>query len=89
MGRLGAPHALASKGAALGVLRGSGATFLYLEMEDISTHKLGGLERPVEQDQNRRILLASGRGPVAFATNSSFLPSMRCRIETFCSTCHS
>ncbi|CAE7254584.1 unnamed protein product, partial [Symbiodinium pilosum] len=36
MSRLGVPHTLAEKGATPGVLRGSGATFLYLETEDIS-----------------------------------------------------
>ena len=36
MDRLGVPHRLADKGATPGVLRGSGATFLYLETEDIS-----------------------------------------------------
>ena len=36
MQRLGVPHTLSQKGATPGVLRGSGATFLYLETEDIS-----------------------------------------------------
>ena len=36
MSRLGVPHTLAEKGATPGVLRGSGATFLYWETEDIS-----------------------------------------------------
>ena len=35
MERLSVPHTLASKGAAPGVLRGSGATFMYLETEDL------------------------------------------------------
>ena len=35
MSCLGVPHTLAEKGATPGVLRGSGATFLYLETEDI------------------------------------------------------
>ena len=35
MQRLGVPHTLASKGATPGVLRGSGATFMYLETEDL------------------------------------------------------
>ena len=33
--RLGVPHTLACKGAAPGVLRGSGATYMYLETEDL------------------------------------------------------
>jgi len=36
MGRLGVPFTQAARGATPGVLRGSGATFLYLETEDIS-----------------------------------------------------
>ena len=35
MARLGVPHQLAQRGATPGVLRGSGATFLYLETEDL------------------------------------------------------
>ena len=35
MQRLGVLHTLASKGATPGVLRGSGATFMYLETEDL------------------------------------------------------
>lgn len=35
LGRLGIPHARASKGATPGVLRGSGATHLYLATEDV------------------------------------------------------
>ncbi|CAE7400109.1 unnamed protein product, partial [Symbiodinium microadriaticum] len=35
MARLGVPHRLSEKGATPGVLRGSGATFLYLEIEDL------------------------------------------------------
>ncbi|CAE7804761.1 unnamed protein product [Symbiodinium microadriaticum] len=35
MARLGVPHRLSDKGATPGVLRGSGATFLYLETEDL------------------------------------------------------
>ncbi|CAE7648076.1 unnamed protein product [Symbiodinium sp. CCMP2592] len=35
MSRLGVPHQLAQRGATPGVLRGSGATFLYLETEDL------------------------------------------------------
>ena len=35
MDRLGIPHTLDSKGATPGVLRGSGATFMYLETEDL------------------------------------------------------
>ncbi|OLP88941.1 Sodium channel protein type 10 subunit alpha [Symbiodinium microadriaticum] len=36
LARLGIPHQLANRGATPGVLRGSGATFLYLETEDLS-----------------------------------------------------
>ena len=36
MSRLQVPHTLHEKGATPGVLRGSGATFLYLETEDIA-----------------------------------------------------
>ncbi|CAE7283466.1 hypothetical protein AK812_SmicGene31313 [Symbiodinium microadriaticum] len=36
MARLGVPYTQAERGATPGVLRGSGATFLYLETEDIS-----------------------------------------------------
>eukprot|EP00439_Symbiodinium_sp_Y106_P083888 s861_g24.t1 len=36
MRHLGVPHNRASKGATPGVLRGSGATYLYLETEDLS-----------------------------------------------------
>ena len=35
MERLGVPHRLTDRGATPGVLRGSGATFLYLETEDL------------------------------------------------------
>ena len=35
MARLGVPHQLSQRGATPGVLRGSGATFLYLETEDL------------------------------------------------------
>lgn len=35
MSRLGVPHQLCQRGATPGVLRGSGATFLYLETEDL------------------------------------------------------
>ncbi|OLP74955.1 hypothetical protein AK812_SmicGene45344, partial [Symbiodinium microadriaticum] len=35
MSRLGVPHRLSERGATPGVLRGSGATFLYLETEDL------------------------------------------------------
>ena len=35
MSRLGVPHRLSDKGATPGVLRGSGATYLYLECEDV------------------------------------------------------
>ena len=35
MSRLSVPHQLAQRGATPGVLRGSGATFIYLETEDL------------------------------------------------------
>ena len=35
MSRLGVPHRLSDHGATPGVLRGSGATYLYLECEDV------------------------------------------------------
>ena len=66
MERLGVPHTLAQNGATPGVLRGSGATFLYLETEDINLVAWRGRWSKVKT----RVLLG-GSGAIAVAKAAS------------------
>ena len=83
MERLGVPHTLSQKGATPGVLRGSGATFLYLETEDINLVAWRGRWSKVNTVE---FLFAGGSSAVAFAKTAPVVSRSHCLATTVFST---